>query len=98
MVQLYRTELGHGLKVGFEVVWSQAVESRVTLLRVVIGEIVTDFQACFAQVAEVAAVEQFDFEPTMKGFDVGVVVGPFSESDTANQRWRCNASSRLTGC
>ena len=49
------------MKVGFEVVEGKIAEGGVASLRVVIGEVVTDFQARLTQVAEAAAVEQFGF-------------------------------------
>jgi hypothetical protein len=46
----------------------------VSALGVVVGEIITDFQARFTQAAEAAAVEQFDLEATPKRFGVRVAV------------------------
>lgn len=41
---------------------------------VVIGEMMADFQACFAELAEAGAGEQFGFGPAPKGFSVGIIV------------------------
>ena len=46
----------------------------MSALGVVVDGMVPDFQACFAQVADAAAIEQFGFEATPKGFGVGIVV------------------------
>ncbi len=62
------------MKAGLEVIRGEVAEGGMSALRVVVGYIVTDFQARFAQVAEAATVEQFGFEPTPKGFGVGVIL------------------------
>ena len=57
VVWLGRTELGRGLKLGFEVIGGEIAEGRMPALGVVIGEIMADFQPRFREIAEAAAVE-----------------------------------------
>lgn len=45
----------------------------MSALGVIIGEIVTDFQPAFAQVAEAAAIELFRFKATPNGFSGGII-------------------------
>ena len=45
-----RTELGRGLKGGFEVIGSEIAEGRMPALGVVIGEIMADFQPRFREI------------------------------------------------
>ena len=66
--------MGRVSKVGFEVIGGEIAEAGMPPLQgVVISQIVADFQARFAQIDEATAVEQLGFEPTPKGFGVGVI-------------------------
>ena len=47
VVQLSRTQLGHGLELGFEVVGGLVAERRMPPFSVVIGDVVADFQPGF---------------------------------------------------
>jgi len=60
--------------VGFEEIGGLIAEGGMLPFGIIIGQVVTNFQARFAQVGETAAVEQFGFEPTPKRFSMGVVV------------------------
>jgi hypothetical protein len=59
---------------GFGVVGGAIAQGRMSALRIVIGEVMADFQARFREVAEAAAVEQLGLKPTPKGLSVGVIV------------------------
>ena len=71
------------MKVGFELVMGEIAKGRMSAFGVIIGEIMADFQARFAQTAEAAAVEYFNFEAAPKGFGVGVVVAVALPGTTA---------------
>ena len=78
MVWLSRTDLGRGLKKGFEVVGRVAAERGMAPLSVVVDHLLANFQVAFGQAGKGAAVEQFGFEPLPKGLDVDVVVAVVS--------------------
>ena len=66
MVWLSRIELGHGLKANFEVIRGAVAEGRMPSAGIVVGDVVADFELCFFQVGEVAAVEQLGFKAAPK--------------------------------
>lgn len=57
----------------FEVVGGLVAEGGVAPLVLVLGNVMRQFQPRFCQAGKAATVEQFGFEPALKGLGLGVV-------------------------
>lgn len=83
---------------GFEVGGSEIAEDRMPAPRVVISEIVADFQPRLGQVAEAGTGEQLSFEAASKLLGVGVIVAVDAPAHTLHSLVAGYQGLKVGGC